>query len=176
MEFIAYNTNLDVKSLIKEKRNNKEIADNKKATEFKENKKRLLPYVLQYLHYMVELHNSIVIKNTFACGDYRSNVRITSIRDNSDKIDLQETLDKYTNDCFFKDNGATYECNMFGSIIGKNPKIWLNSRKGCHVANPNLEYSMTGSRIELEASKVYAESIEDYIKELTELWINSERA
>ena len=142
MKYIAYNTTLDVKTLIKEEQINKANTERQKRLEFENNKKRLLPYVLQYLHYLTELHNNVILKCVYA-GRYLNNVRI--IGQYQGILSIKYVIEKYTTDIWFADNGASYRCIAFEPIISnKAVKIWLNDAPGKYVHNKELEYSMTG--------------------------------
>lgn len=170
MEFIAYNTTLDIQTLVKAAQNDRARQISETNEKFVENKRQLLPYVLKYLHYLTDLHNSVVIKSCYADENYRTNIRIMRLDDKM--LDISKVIQDYTKDFYFENNGATYSCNMFRPVICREvPIIWLNSRHGCYVNNSSLEYSMTAGGLGL----VYADSVEHFIQLLTTKWINSER-
>jgi len=170
MEYIAYNTTLNIKTLIKEKKTDIQSAKDEEQRIFDANKKKLLPFVLTYIHYCVEVHNSIVLKN--ACGYV--NTRAINGLDNAPKLNLQKTLEEYTKDCFYSDMGSTWKCHMFHFKTVNTPQIWLNNPIGTSkfVATPHLEYSMTGGD---NQHSPYSKSIEDYIERHTKLWLSMER-
>lgn len=165
MEFIAYNTALDIKTIISQSKQTDKAEKDAKNAEFDRNKKQLLPFVLRYLHYLTELHNSHVVKNCFVSGDYRTNIRATSLNDHT--LQLQDVLEQYTQDCFFKDNGAVWQCNLFHVVGKQSPKIWLHT-VGKFQATPHLGYSMTGF------NERYG-NIEEYIKEAADYLVRLER-
>lgn len=169
MDFIAYNTTLNIKTLVKNKQEEKSNKEDAKQREFEENKKKLLPHVLKYLHYLAELHNEIVIKNAFV-ENYCNNIRATSGMSNANPVEIDDVLEKYTADHFFSANGLCWECNMFKPVATRYaPKIWLNAGKLVQ-ATPNLPYSMSGAKDQ------YATSIEDYIVEIAEMTLKMERS
>lgn len=167
MEYIAYNTSLDIKTLVQNKQQARTQHLEQKAADFIENKKRLLPYVLKYLHYLTDLHNSVVINSCFAGGDYRRNVRIMSINPDKGKLELAKVIEEYAADFHFGDNGASYQCNLFKPIIREGLKIWLHV-PGKFEYRRDMEYTCHGNG-------KYYNSIEEWTEELTECWINSER-
>ena len=153
MEIIAYNTSLDISSLLKNEDKVEKCRLDFKRREFENNKKALLPFIFKYIHYLVEINNGSIIKSYQG----HENARLCSI--GGRKLDLTECLELAANNCHFQDNGALWEWDAH--IFNGSTKIWLNNGVGKHVATPEHKYSMGGF-----ARNVYARSIEDYVTNL----------
>ena len=164
MEFIAYNTSLDVKTLIKNKIEHQEFVKEQDRRIFEANKRKLLPYILKYAHYIVELNNNIQYNECYYGQQY---MRPFSLR--GDKLVLDEVIKVFTADYNFSKKGSLWSCNLITLIKTEvnHPTIWLNTSFN-HVYNKNMEYSMTGF-----IGKQYCNSIEDYIQDATEYIIKN---
>ena len=144
MEIIAYNTTLDIKNLlcVEDKKVKQTIID--KQRKFEANKKKLLPYVFKYVHYLVELHNN-------------SNINV--LNGNGTYISLEDALTEVAQDCHFNENGDTWKHLKFGAF-GTRGMIWLNVKPNV-CATPHLDYSLVAYE-----GYGYAESIEDYMRQV----------
>ena len=123
--------------------------DNLRRREFEDNKRELLPHVLEYMHSYFELHNLSMME------DGNSTSGFSGI-DGYLRIDIQKKLDFITNnDYYWEYNGACF----YHRVLGREIRIWLH-KKGKHVATPKLGFSMTS----VDPNKTYGESIESEIE------------
>lgn len=155
MEILYYSINIDKLKTIQEQ----QTTQNREEKRIKEeqgllNKKRLLKYVLPFVHSVFELHNNKCNLDYNTSTGKRGLLKIN-------KIDIQKELDFIINTdlhLIWSNNYQTF--TFLDEINGKNIKIWLNSRDGCHVSTPNLEYSMTSH------FDTYGKSIEDELEKI----------
>lgn len=126
-------------------------AQEKKAEEFKENKKELLKYVLPLMHGIYALHNRKCNKtNTSSTGE-------TGLIGNS-KVNIEEKLKFITeSDYHFKDNGSLFEYSL-NFPLNNNIQVCLNKENKLK-ATTGLGYSMT--TLVSGDNGVYGKSIED---------------
>jgi hypothetical protein len=147
-------------------------AQEQKEEEFKRNKKELLKYVLPLMHGIYALHNRKCNKtNTSTTGN-------NGLLGYS-KVNIEDKLNFIVeSDYYFKDNGATFECNLFNHTFRDKVQVWLN-KKGKHIHTPHLGYSMMGLTRDgsVRDGSIYAKSIEDELlkvakecAEYTEEW------
>ncbi len=159
MDILHYT--IDIKNLLKVQDQQSQINDFKereKEREGFENKKRLLKYVLPFMHGVYALHNNKCNR----CRVYKTTFNPEGVNGllGNDKVDIDEKLDYIVNTDshhVWKNNYQTFTTK----IGGKDITIWLNSREGAHKATPRLEYSMTGLWFD-----VYGNSIEDVLNEI----------
>jgi hypothetical protein len=148
MKTLAYH--VDITALFNAQDSQKRHLDSetkRKQEEGAINKERLLKIVLPFLHGVMALHNRKCIKSN------RSSTGCDGLL-GYDKVNIEEKIDFYVNTdshMIWSDNFQTFTYR----INGKDIKIWLNSRKGCFVNTPHLEYSMTS------LFDTYSKSIED---------------
>jgi hypothetical protein len=161
-EIIHYAINLDKLIKIKNDKADKDKAEEGRFhREGMKNKKRLLKFVLPYVHSVFELHNHKCLKTSTAIGG-----RVGLLGHN--KINVQEKIDYIVNTDsrhVWSNNFQTFtfinnEINMKQVV-----KIWLNSREGAFKATPHLEYSL----LSVDANLVYGESIEKELEKIAEL-------
>lgn len=152
MEILHYQ--LDITSLLNkqdESTKKKKLDDLLYENQGRENKLKMLKYVLPYVHGVSALHNHKCDKSEGRFdGVYRG-------LQGWGRLDIQKELDFIANKCelFWKDNFATFEYKVYGKKI----MIWLNKDKK-YIATPNLPYSMT-SFVE---GKRYGDSIESELE------------
>ena len=170
---------LDVKSLV-----NDLVSENKKKEKLRldersENIKRLMPYVIDYLRYVVDLHNSIVIKSCAIGGQYLNNIRATI--KSKDLIDADEIVKQYTEDFYFnKINGGSWECNLFHIRSEKSPTIFLTDVENRYLKdNPickklDCVIGVVGfeTRQDTSTSLINPTDIETYIVNATKKFLN----
>lgn len=160
-EIIHYAINLDKLIKIKNDKADKDKAEKERFyREGIENKKRLLKFVLPYVHSVFELHNHKCLKTSTAIGG-----KIGLLGCN--KINVQERIDYIVNtenNHVWSNNFQTFTF-INNEINNREIKIWLNSREGSFKATPNLEYSL----LSVEANLVYGESIEKELEKIAEL-------
>jgi hypothetical protein len=158
MKYIAYNTTLDIKTLIETTEND---YTNKKAEEiriFNENKEQLLPHVLALLHYLVTFHNEYEHPRLLTThGGERNGARLLDTLYGK-KIDMADYLATYTKDNYFSTNGGYWDC---GSL---SVRIWLN-KDSVFVYNSKLPYSII-------ANGAYYDSVEHYAETKIKNFIN----
>ena len=113
--------------IVKEKREEFKAKTKETLTRADKNRRVLIPYVAEFVHHLVEVHNELT-------GDMA----------NFDMC-FHRALKHITED------GASFNCKAY-EIFGQGPYddgtyekthaiIWLNSRRGAHVHNPKLQYS-----------------------------------
>ena len=153
MEILQYQ--LDITSLLNkqdESTKKKKLDDLLYENQGKENKLKLLKYVLPYVHGVLALHNHKCDKKSQGRfgGEYLG-------LQGYGKRDIQKELDYIANESDFswRENYSVFEYKVYGKKIG----VWLN-KHGKHIETPNLPYSMT-SFVE---GKIYGDSIESELE------------
>lgn len=160
MEILHYSINIDkLKNIQKQQTIQNSVEEENIKLQGTKNKKRLLKYVLPFVHSILELHN-----NKCKLANYSTTGRDGLL--GYSKVDIQKELEHIVN----TDNHLTWQNNyqtftFINRTVNntRNLKIWLNSRDGCHKSTPNLEYSM-GSYFH-----VYGKSIENELESIAKL-------
>jgi len=163
MNYIAYNTTLDLKTLVTDKKQQLQNDRTEKAAAREANIKKLLPLVLKYIHYMVELNNNDdMVINT----NKHRNTRL--MRYTGEKLDLQQTIERYTSDHFFDTIGGKWECNLFvPQTVVSRVIIWL-------PMNPYFYGNGACMYASANATNYY-NTIEDFVKETIPQWLSYSR-
>ena len=151
MEYVGYKVKLNVGNLLTETLTELEEKEGKRIRTFNENKRKLLPHVCTFLHYLAELHNSVEWCDSGVVCVRPNSVRGQFTRDIIDNV--EEFIQDKTTDSHFGDNGRLYQFCSIGLI--DEVKIWLNV-DGKYNNTPNLEYSVSCNG--------YRTSIEEVIK------------
>jgi hypothetical protein len=158
VKIIKYKITQDFEKLLAEKDCQYQAKEKAKKEEFRANRERLLPYVLQMIESAYTVHN-MRCKNTLNSTTGKEGIF------GLNKVDIQKKINYILReDCNgWYGNGSGFVW-YFG---GSKTNIWLNDRRGAHVATPNLEYSMTvirkwGDNID----NIYVKSIEKEIENL----------
>ena len=158
MDILHYT--IDIKNLLKVQDQQTEINDLAKEQRTNNgiaNKKRLLKYVLPFMHGLYAIHNNKCTKTWDSSSGSRGLLGL-------DKEDIEKNLDYIVNTDShhtWEDNFASFKYRFIGS--NKEIKIWLN-RSVCgktKFANtPKLEYSMTGF------DDTYGDSVEEVLNDI----------
>ena len=153
MDILHYT--VDIKHLLQVQDQQTHINDFKereKERQGLENKKRLLKYVLPFMHGVYALHNNKCKKTMNSITGSEGLLGLS-------KKDIDKELDYIVRTDFhlmWLDNYQTFKTK----IKNKEIKIWLNSRGGAHKATPHLPYSMTGF------NDIYGDSIEGVLNDI----------
>ena len=158
VKIIKYKITQDFEKLLAEKDCKYQSKEKAKKEEFRANRERLLPYVLQLVESAYSVHN-MRCKNTMNSTTGKDGIFGLS------KVDIQKKIDYILReDChawYADGSGFTWR---FGA---RKTNIWLNDICGAHVSTPNLDYSMTilgkGNN---NISDVYGKTIETEIENL----------
>ena len=158
IKIIKYKITQDLEKMLAQKDCQHQSEVKAKKDEFRANRERLLPYVLQMIESAYMVHN-MRCNNTGSSSTGKEGIFGLS------KVDIQKEIDYLLCEnsyCWYANGGGfTW---LFGGI---KTNIWLSNVCGAHVSTPHLDYSMTiirsgGNNIE----NVYAKSIEDEIENL----------
>lgn len=153
MDILHYT--VDIKHLLLIQDNQTQINDfakREKERQGIENKKRLLKYVLPFMHGVYALHNNKCNKRNYSTTGSDGLLGYS-------KVDIDEKLNyiaKSDSHHMWLDNYQTFKTK----IKNKEIKIWLNSREGAHQSTPRLPYSMTGF------DGIYGESVEEVLNDI----------
>ena len=153
MDILHYT--VDIKHLLQVQDQQTQINDFKERERERqgiENKKRLLKYVLPFMHGVYALHNNKCKKTMNSITGSEGLLGLS-------KKDIDKELDYIVRTDFhlmWSDNYQTFKTK----IKNKEIKIWLNSRGGAFKSTPHLPYSMTGF------NDVYGDSIEEELNDI----------
>jgi hypothetical protein len=159
MKTIPYSVKLDIKTM--SAHISKELNDAEKARiELKQvNMERLIPFVAEFVHYLVDINNQAIIGGSYGNDRY---VRLLGINDG--KLIHSEVIKDKLHECHFDHDGTGWSTRIMENVT---IKIWLNSRRGAVVHTPNLPYSMTRLKVGGAAGdNVYGESVEKVAHEI----------
>lgn len=146
---IAYPVRKDLGQLIKDKTIDHQNEEKRKKEEFESNKQKLLPYVLEFVHSIYELHNMRCTKTDRLGGKYLGVLGYG-------KQDVNVKIAKIVNeDNLWGDCGRVFKC------ASTKIHMWLNCSQK-FKATPNLPYSMVGTF----SKQQYGESIDSEIEHL----------
>ena len=153
MDILHYT--VDIKHLLQVQDQQTQINDFKEREKERqgiENKKRLLKYVLPFMHGVYALHNNKCKKTRDSSTGSEGLLGLS-------KKDIDKELNHIVKSDFhlmWLNNYQTFKTK----IQNKEIMIWLNSRGGAHKSTPHLEYSMTGFK------DVYGDSIEGVLNDI----------
>lgn len=151
LEIIPIPLNLNISEALKQAKQSYEEETNRLLEEFERNKRKLIPHIAEFVHYLVEINNTIII------APYNSNVQHRLLGLNNGDLDFQEVVESLCQNYNFSDGGLVWEVR----VSTKRIAIWLNHPKK-HRATPHLPYSVTGFK------SVYGASVSDVAKEIIE--------
>ena len=158
VKIIKYKITQDFEKLLAEKDCQYQAKEKAKKEEFRANRERLLPYVLQMIESAYTVHN-MRCKKTMCSITGKNGIF------GLNKVNIQKQIDYLLReDCHaWYADGSGFRWR-FGS---RKTDIWLNDICGAHVSTPHLEYSMTiickgGNNID----DIYGKSIEKEIENL----------
>ena len=149
---VAYPVRKDLTQLLQGKVSEHINKKEREKEEFERNKATLLPYVLEYVHSLCELHNMKCDRGQVFGGKYLGPLGYGK-RD----ID-KEIRDAVEVDAYWSADGKVFK------NISLKVHIWLNCKK-LVVNTPNLPYSMTGPF----SKTTYGKSINSEVEALAEI-------
>lgn len=149
---VAYPVRKDLTQLLQNKISEHIDKKEQEMQEFERNKAALLPYVLEYVHSICELHNMKCDRRSNHCGKYAGLLGYGK-RDIDKEIRNAVEVDAY-----WSADGKVFKNTSL------KVHIWLNC-KGLVVNTPNLPYSMTGPF----SKTTYGKSIDSEVEALAEI-------